>query len=252
MAQALALAQLTGPQLRLVECHGTGTALGDPIETGALKATLAQGHGWQGEILGFSLISVAFQWDFTGIFMGFFREWKSMGYDRISYRMSWDLLGFQQSTMGSSSMAGWDRCIAGNFMERNGQQTRLDYQGVCDLICSLWSCAKRLGNMYSPARNMSFCRVFKIGHLLTGDLFGSIMSFWERTSVFCMFFWCLTITFLLATSGCNDQGVPCRWCWPQSLGRLGFALKGPEIKGSPIGHTCWWVLFFFGWGGFPW
>ena len=43
--QALALAQLTGPQLRLVECHGTGTALGDPIETGALKATLAQGHG---------------------------------------------------------------------------------------------------------------------------------------------------------------------------------------------------------------
>ena len=45
MAQALALAQLTGPQLRLVECHGTGTALGDPIETGALKATLAQGHG---------------------------------------------------------------------------------------------------------------------------------------------------------------------------------------------------------------
>lgn len=26
-----------------MECHGTGTALGDPIETGALKATLAQG-----------------------------------------------------------------------------------------------------------------------------------------------------------------------------------------------------------------
>ncbi|CAL1148755.1 unnamed protein product [Cladocopium goreaui] len=42
--KALALAQLTGPQLRLVECHGTGTALGDPIETGALKATLAQGR----------------------------------------------------------------------------------------------------------------------------------------------------------------------------------------------------------------
>jgi len=54
MAQALALAQLTGPQLRLVECHGTGTALGDPIETGALKATLAQGHGRS--------------WDFHGIF----------------------------------------------------------------------------------------------------------------------------------------------------------------------------------------
>jgi len=41
--QALSLAELTGPQLHLVECHGTGTALGDPIETGALKATLAQG-----------------------------------------------------------------------------------------------------------------------------------------------------------------------------------------------------------------
>eukprot|EP00438_Fugacium_kawagutii_P007778 Skav210428 [mRNA] locus=scaffold1573:446583:452864:+ [translate_table: standard] len=42
---ALALAQVSGAQLQLVECHGTGTALGDPIETGALKATLAQGTG---------------------------------------------------------------------------------------------------------------------------------------------------------------------------------------------------------------
>ena len=41
--EALALAQVTPQQLQLVECHGTGTALGDPIETGALKATLAEG-----------------------------------------------------------------------------------------------------------------------------------------------------------------------------------------------------------------
>ena len=42
--KALSLAKVTGPSLGLVECHGTGTALGDPIETGALKATLAQGR----------------------------------------------------------------------------------------------------------------------------------------------------------------------------------------------------------------
>ena len=92
MAQALALAQLTGPQLRLVECHGTGTALGDPIETGALKATLAKGA--RGDLGIFPDVWVAFQWDFftgiliNGIFPGW--EWKFMGYNRISYRMSWD------------------------------------------------------------------------------------------------------------------------------------------------------------------
>ncbi|CAK9055131.1 unnamed protein product [Durusdinium trenchii] len=42
--KALSLAQVGGQQLQLVECHGTGTALGDPIETGALKATLAEGR----------------------------------------------------------------------------------------------------------------------------------------------------------------------------------------------------------------
>ena len=42
--KALSVAQVSGPSLGLVECHGTGTALGDPIETGALKATLAQGR----------------------------------------------------------------------------------------------------------------------------------------------------------------------------------------------------------------
>ncbi|CAJ1416737.1 unnamed protein product [Effrenium voratum] len=42
--KALSLAKILGSQLNLVECHGTGTALGDPIETGALKATLAPGR----------------------------------------------------------------------------------------------------------------------------------------------------------------------------------------------------------------
>ena len=41
------MAQVGGQQLQLVECHGTGTALGDPIETGALKATLAEGQVWR-------------------------------------------------------------------------------------------------------------------------------------------------------------------------------------------------------------
>ena len=35
--KALSIAELLGSQINLVECHGTGTALGDPIETGALK-----------------------------------------------------------------------------------------------------------------------------------------------------------------------------------------------------------------------
>ena len=42
--KALSAAELLGSQINLVECHGTGTALGDPIETGALKAVLAQGR----------------------------------------------------------------------------------------------------------------------------------------------------------------------------------------------------------------
>ncbi|CAE7941878.1 ppsD, partial [Symbiodinium necroappetens] len=42
--KALSIAELLGSQINLVECHGTGTALGDPIETGALKAVLAQGR----------------------------------------------------------------------------------------------------------------------------------------------------------------------------------------------------------------
>ena len=42
--KALSMAELLGSQINLVECHGTGTALGDPIETGALKAVLAQGR----------------------------------------------------------------------------------------------------------------------------------------------------------------------------------------------------------------
>ncbi|CAJ1367639.1 unnamed protein product [Effrenium voratum] len=38
--QALGRAELLGSELGLVECHGTGTALGDPIEVGALKVML--------------------------------------------------------------------------------------------------------------------------------------------------------------------------------------------------------------------
>eukprot|EP00435_Cladocopium_sp_Y103_P035571 s1052_g9.t1 len=41
---ALRLAGANGAEITAVECHGTGTALGDPIEVGALKATLQEGR----------------------------------------------------------------------------------------------------------------------------------------------------------------------------------------------------------------
>ena len=69
------------------------------------------------------------------------------------------------------------RCLACKFIERNGQQTMPDYQGAFEFSCSHSSCAKRLGSMYSLARYMSFCRVSKIDHLLTGNIFCSIMPF---------------------------------------------------------------------------
>ncbi|CAE7874991.1 eryA [Symbiodinium necroappetens] len=42
--KAVQLAKISSTQLSLVECHGTGTALGDPVETGALKAVLGPGR----------------------------------------------------------------------------------------------------------------------------------------------------------------------------------------------------------------
>ncbi|WP_268745304.1 type I polyketide synthase [Vibrio nigripulchritudo] len=42
--QALNEAELDGKDIHYVECHGTGTPLGDPIEVGALKATLGAGR----------------------------------------------------------------------------------------------------------------------------------------------------------------------------------------------------------------
>ena len=42
--RALAQAKVPGAQLNYVECHGTGTPLGDPIEVGALKAVLGPGR----------------------------------------------------------------------------------------------------------------------------------------------------------------------------------------------------------------
>merc|ERR1719171_1413474 len=41
---ALQEAQIQPAEVDYVECHGTGTALGDPIEVGALKAVLSQGR----------------------------------------------------------------------------------------------------------------------------------------------------------------------------------------------------------------
>lgn len=41
---ALRLAGANGAEITAVECHGTGTALGDPIEVGALGATLQEGR----------------------------------------------------------------------------------------------------------------------------------------------------------------------------------------------------------------
>ncbi|CAE7881261.1 pikAI, partial [Symbiodinium microadriaticum] len=42
LQQALREAQLPGHALGALECHGTGTALGDPIEVGAIKAALGR------------------------------------------------------------------------------------------------------------------------------------------------------------------------------------------------------------------
>eukprot|EP00667_Euglena_gracilis_P000082 EG_transcript_82 len=44
IAAALRCAGIAPPDVRYIECHGTGTALGDPIEVGAQKALLAEGR----------------------------------------------------------------------------------------------------------------------------------------------------------------------------------------------------------------
>ena len=44
--QALAHAGVLPSQIDFVECHGTGTTLGDPIEVQALGAALAEGRAW--------------------------------------------------------------------------------------------------------------------------------------------------------------------------------------------------------------
>ena len=44
IARALMLAMVQGSQPSLVDCHGTGTALGDPIEVSAQRAVLGQGR----------------------------------------------------------------------------------------------------------------------------------------------------------------------------------------------------------------
>ncbi|WIG71103.1 amino acid adenylation domain-containing protein (plasmid) [Photobacterium damselae] len=44
IANALSRAGIAGKELDYVECHGTGTPLGDPIEIGALKAVTEQGR----------------------------------------------------------------------------------------------------------------------------------------------------------------------------------------------------------------
>ena len=44
IARALQLAVVQGSELPLVDCHGTGTALGDPIEVSAQRAVLGQGR----------------------------------------------------------------------------------------------------------------------------------------------------------------------------------------------------------------
>ena len=44
IVRALQLAVMQGSELPLVDCHGTGTALGDPIEVSAQRAVLGQGR----------------------------------------------------------------------------------------------------------------------------------------------------------------------------------------------------------------
>jgi acyl transferase domain-containing protein len=51
LAQACALAGVDGSQLHYVECHGTGTALGDPIEAEALGAALGRGRAEDSPLL---------------------------------------------------------------------------------------------------------------------------------------------------------------------------------------------------------
>ena len=74
-----------------MECHGTGTALGDPIETGALKATLAQGA--RGDLGIFPDVWVAFQWDFDQwdfSWLGVGSPWATIGFHIGCHGIDWD------------------------------------------------------------------------------------------------------------------------------------------------------------------
>jgi 3-oxoacyl-(acyl-carrier-protein) synthase len=46
MLQPTILPPFRGHQVQVGECHGTGTALGDPIEIGAMKSVQCLGAEW--------------------------------------------------------------------------------------------------------------------------------------------------------------------------------------------------------------
>ena len=129
--------------------------------------------------------------------------------------------------------------------------------GIWYYLFTLILCKKTGENLHSPARHLSLCRVFKIGHLCRPVIFlGSIIitSFWERTPVFCIFFpyvwWSLSL-FSLQLLSATTRAFHARDAghspWASRLGLPldaggGFPLIGWGFRGKAKDPLMDWRL----------